>query len=140
MLQYLKELSDFGLLILIWLVQLIIYPSFTYMEKVNLMAWHPKYTTMISIVVMPLMLFQIGSTFYLTYTDFNYIFLVQSVLIILLWISTFTQAVPLHNQINSGFEIKKAADNLVQVNWKRTIMWTVIVILNFIDRYTTLHN
>jgi|3_EtaG_2_1085321.scaffolds.fasta_scaffold66201_2 hypothetical protein len=140
MLQYFKELSDFGLLILIWLVQLIIYPSFTFMEKANLIAWHPKYTAMISVVVMPLMLVQLASTFYLTYANFNYILLVQCLLIILLWASTFFQAVPLHNQINSGIEIKKAAENLVQVNWKRTIMWTIIVILNFIDRYTTLHN
>ncbi len=137
MLQYLKELSDFGLLILIWLVQLIIYPSFTYMEKANLIAWHPKYTTMISVVVMPLMLFQLASTFYLTYTQFNYLLLTQSILIILLWISTFAQAVPLHNQIDSGVEIKKATISLVQVNWKRAIMWSLIVILNFIDRFTT---
>lgn len=140
MLQYLKELSDFGLLILIWLVQLIIYPSFTYMEKANLIAWHPKYTTMISVVVMPLMLIQLTSTFYLTYVNFNSILFIQSLIIILLWASTFFQAVPLHNQIESGIKIKKAADNLVRVNWLRTIMWTLIVILNFIGRYTTLNN
>ncbi|HET8860443.1 hypothetical protein [Marivirga sp.] len=140
MLQNLKELSDFGLLILIWLVQLIIYPSFTYMENANLTAWHPKYTAMITVVVMPLMLFQIGSTFYLTFTSFNYILLIQSILIIVLWASTFFQAVPLHNQIEAGNDIHTAAINLVQANWKRTIMWSVIVILNFINGYTTLHN
>lgn len=140
MLPYFKELSDFGLLILIWLVQLIIYPSFTFMEKANLIAWHPKYTAMISIVVMPLMLFQLASTFYLTYSTFNYILLAQCVLIVLLWAATFFQAVPLHNQIDSGIEIKKAADKLVQANWKRTIMWTLIVILNFLQRFTTYSN
>lgn len=140
MIQYLKELSDFGLLILIWLVQLIIYPSFTYMAKANLIAWHPKYTAMISVVVMPLMLFQLVSTLYLTYTNFNYILILQCILIALLWASTFFQAVPLHNQIDSNIEIKKAAEHLVNVNWKRTIMWTLIVILNFIGRFTTYSN
>ena len=140
MLQYIKELSDFGLLILIWLVQLIIYPSFTFMEKANLIAWHPKYTSMISVVVMPLMLIQLASTFYLTYANFNYILLMQSLIIVLLWSSTFFQAVPLHNQIDSGIEIKKAADRLVHVNWNRTLMWSTIVILNFISRFTTLNN
>ncbi|WP_375577597.1 hypothetical protein ABWH96_11090 [Marivirga tractuosa] len=137
MLQHIKELSDFGLVVLIWLVQLIIYPSFTYMEKANLIAWHPKYTFMISVVVMPLMLIQLSSTFYLTYINFNYILLIQCILIALLWASTFLQAVPLHNQIESGIEIKKAAKDLVQVNWKRTIMWSIIVILNFTARFTT---
>jgi Na+/proline symporter len=134
MLQYLKELSDFGLLILIWLVQLIIYPSFTYMDDANLSAWHPKYTNMISVVVMPLMLIQLFSTFYLTYNQFNWILVTQCILIILLWTSTFFQAVPLHNQIDSRNEMQKAAIKLVQANWKRTIMWTLIVILNFIGR------
>ncbi|MGM0580353.1 MAG: hypothetical protein ACQETL_06720 [Bacteroidota bacterium] len=137
MLQYLKELSDFGLFILIWLVQLIIYPSFLYMKRANLIAFHPKYTNAISIIVMPLMLIQLLTTFYLTYTDLNWILLIQSILIILLWAATFFQAVPLHNQIKSGIEIKKVTGKLVQANWKRTIMWTAIVILNFIDRFTT---
>ncbi|WP_340153486.1 hypothetical protein [uncultured Marivirga sp.] len=134
MIQYIKELSDFGLLILIWLVQLIIYPSFTYMNNENLLSWHPKYTTMISVVVMPLMLIQLFSTFYLTYNDFNLILLIQCILIILLWTTTFFQAVPLHNQIETANEMQTAATKLVQINWRRTIMWTFIVILNFIGR------
>jgi len=137
MLLYIKELSDFGLMILIWLVQLIIYPSFTYFEKARLQAWHSKYTSMISIIVMPLMLVQLASTFYLIYNGFNYILLLQSILIILLWMSTFFEAVPLHKKIDSGLEIKKVIEKLVQVNWKRTMMWSAIVILNFIDRITT---
>jgi hypothetical protein len=110
------------------------------MKKANLILWHPKYTNRISVVVMPLMLIQLALTFYLTYTSFNYLLLIQCITIILIWISTFFQAVPLHNQIESGVKMKKAAENLVQANWKRTIMWSLIVILNFIDRFTTLNN
>ncbi|SMG12212.1 hypothetical protein SAMN05661096_00478 [Marivirga sericea] len=140
MLHYIKELSDFGLFVLIWLVQLIIYPSFTFMKKSSLIIWHPIYTKRISVVVMPLMLLQIALTFYLTYSSFNYFLLFQSIIIIFIWISTFFQAVPLHNQIESGVKMKKAAEKLVQANWKRTIMWSLIVILNFLDRFTTLNN
>lgn len=134
MLHHLKELSDFGLLILIWLVQLIIYPSFTYMEESNLSAWHPKYTNMITIVVMPLMLIQLFTSFFLAYSEFNWLLLIQCVLIVLIWAATFFQAVPLHNQIENGDEMRKAANLLVSTNWKRTIMWTVIVILNFASK------
>jgi hypothetical protein len=110
------------------------------MKKSNLIEWHPKYTNRISVVVMPLMLVQIALTFYLTYKNFNYFLSIQCVLIILIWISTFFQAVPLHNQIESGIKMKKAAQDLVSVNWKRTVMWSIIVIINFIDRFTTLNN
>jgi len=137
MINYLKELSDFGLLILIWLVQLIIYPSFTYMDKKDLHRWHPTYTKMITVVVMPLMLVQLFTTFYLSFSDFNWLLLIQCILIVLLWASTFFQAIPLHNKIENGQNIQKSAVALVHVNWKRTIMWTFIVVLNFVGKYTT---
>jgi len=35
-----RLLFDFGLLVLIWLVQLVIYPSFLYYEQDNLKRWH----------------------------------------------------------------------------------------------------
>jgi len=51
---------DFCLVVLIWLVQLIIYPSFRYMSPEQLAIWHPKYTTLITLVVGPLMLAQVA--------------------------------------------------------------------------------
>ena len=53
-------LVDFGLFILIWLTQLVIYPSFTYFREQDLTRWHRKYTRAISYIVMPLMLGQVG--------------------------------------------------------------------------------
>ncbi|WKK80498.1 hypothetical protein [Marivirga arenosa] len=140
MTSYIKELSDFGLFVLIWIVQLIVYPSFTMMEKSNLLAWHPKYTQMITIIVMPLMLVQIILTLYLTYSNSNWILITQSVLVVMLWASTFFQAVPLHNLIESNQEVAESAKKLVQVNWNRTAMWTIIVLLNLVQRFTTFNN
>jgi len=44
---------DFGMLILIWLVQLIIYPSFQYSARESFIQWHEKYTGLITLVVLP---------------------------------------------------------------------------------------
>ena len=52
-------LVDAGLAILIWMVQLIIYPSFLYYSEENLYAWHQKYTSKIAVIVVSLMLFQL---------------------------------------------------------------------------------
>ncbi len=55
----LRLLVDMGLLILTWLVQLVIYPSFLYYDATDLKKWHSIYTGRITFVVLPLMLTQL---------------------------------------------------------------------------------
>ena len=43
-------LVDAGLVVLIWMVQLIIYPSFLHYDN-NLVEWHHKYTSRIALIV-----------------------------------------------------------------------------------------
>ena len=62
---------DFGLLVLIWIVQLIIYPSFLYYKSKNLMVWHQKYTERIAVIVLPLMLMQLAIAIYLVFCQFD---------------------------------------------------------------------
>ena len=54
-----RLLFDFGLVILIWMVQLVVYPSFRYYKESDLMRWHERYTKAISIIVVPLMFGQL---------------------------------------------------------------------------------
>ncbi len=131
MLLLIKLLSDFGLLILIWIVQIIIYPSFRFYAPKDLLIWHEKYTKLITFIVLPLMMVQLSSTIILTYTEFSWNFGVQLVLIILIWFSTFLQAVPLHNKISSGKDIVPSSIKLVRVNLLRTILWTIIFLMSF---------
>ena len=59
LLPLLRHIVDFGLVVLIWLVQLIIYPSFSYTAKDELQTWHQRYVARITVVVGPLMLLQV---------------------------------------------------------------------------------
>ncbi|MEL6803956.1 MAG: hypothetical protein AAFO91_09270, partial [Bacteroidota bacterium] len=52
----LRLVFDSAALVLIWLVQLVIYPSFLYMDKQDFLVWHPIYTRKVTWVVMPIML------------------------------------------------------------------------------------
>ena len=54
-------ITDSGLLVLIWLVQLIIYPSFRYTEEKEFILWHARYISLIGLVFSPFMLLQIGT-------------------------------------------------------------------------------
>jgi len=64
MIEISRLLLDFGLCILIWMVQLIVYPSFLFFSDNNLFTWHKTYTKAIALIVMPLMLGQLSIVIY----------------------------------------------------------------------------
>ncbi len=125
-------LIDFGMVVLIWMTQLIVYPSFGYFEEKNLLAWHKKYTSLISIIVMPLMILQLGLHLLGIWEAFNLARLMALVVIVWCWTVTFVMAVPLHQKISSGAGIKESTYQLVRINWYRTAGWTVVFILSIL--------
>lgn len=131
--QYIKLLFDFGLVVLIWLVQLVIYPSFTYYEKFDLIRWHKIYTTRVSFVVMPLMTMQLGLSVYLLYNDISFFNSINFGVISLLWLHTFIKAVPLHRQISLGQNAVFASSRLFKMNRIRTFLWTVLFVYNVVE-------
>ena len=128
-----KLLIDFGLVILIWMTQLVVYPGFTHFQPSDLISWHHRYTTAISIIVMPLMIGQVALHIYGITQGFSWIKLVMLLLIGLAWVHTFFFAVPLHNKIGAGEEVLLSAKALVQTNWYRTALWSVVFLLGIID-------
>ena len=125
-------LVDAGLAILIWMFQLIIYPSFLYYSEENLYAWHQKYTSKIAVIVVPLMLFQlifglIISFYSPTINHFIYIGIV-----FFLWVFTLLSFAPLHFKISEGNVNNKLLTTLIHRNWIRTLLWSFLLIFHFI--------
>ena len=129
----LKLLIDFGLVVLIWMTQIVVYPSFIYYSEANLIHWHTKYTTAVSMIVMPLMLTQIGIHSWQLLDQFSWLGLIALFLIALAWVNTFFFAVPLHNQISTNQHVMEAAQSLVKVNWYRTLLWTLVFVLGLLE-------
>ncbi len=126
-------LVDFGMVILIWMTQLIVYPGFSFYSAEELNGWHKRYTVMISVIVIPLMTTQLLLHAYDLWFDQNIISLISAFLIVLLWIITFGKAVPLHNQIARNKEVLASAKKLVSINWYRTILWNVVFGLSLLE-------
>lgn len=124
---------DFGMLVLIWLVQLVIYPSFKFYEKEGLKMWHKKYVTRIAYVVMPLMIGQLSLAIVEVFTEFNLFSLIVLLLITLVWMSTFFQFVPMHNQISFGGIDETILDGLIHKNWLRTSLVTAVFVANLLN-------
>ena len=123
-----RLLFDFGMLVLIWMVQLIIYPSFKFYQPDDLLNWYEDYMTAISIIVIPLMLGQLITTGIQFFKKRNVYTIISMVLIALVWASTFLQFVPMHNAIAAGDTSQELLQNLVSTNWIRTILWTLIFV------------
>jgi len=123
---------DFGLVVLIWMIQVIVYPIFLHYTTTNLVRWHRKYTPLIWFIVGPLMLAQLGIAIYQVsskVTPYNSL----SVLIIgAVWILTLLQFVPIHNNISKGRITEIMLLSLVKNNYVRTALWTLLFIYNFL--------
>ncbi len=124
----LKLVFDTGMFVLIWIVQLVIYPSFDYYSTKHLNAWHAKYTANFSIIVIPLMIGQLVSTIAQLYEHQNINTILSMLLVIIVWFLTFLIFVPIHTKITADSSDKNLLKKLVAYNWMRTLIWTIILL------------
>ncbi len=125
-------LIDVGLVVLIWLVQLIIYPSFTYYKPENLFKWHQKYTTRLAFVVIPLMLSQLVLAIIAVVYELHIMNICSLFIVLFLWIFTFTSFAPLHHKISEGNTNQSLLQLLIQRNWIRTFLWSFLFVFHLI--------
>ncbi len=131
-LHFVQLLVDVGLVVLILLVQLIIYPSFLFYDRSALIKWHHIYTKRIAIIVAPLMITQLVLVIYILLNNLvvNIYNITISLIIIAIWGVTFAIFVPLHSKISSNSYVTKDLHKLVSFNWIRVLLWIFILILN----------
>ncbi len=130
--QSIHSIIDFGLVVLIWMTQLIVYPGFRYYRKEDLLSWHRLYTQRISYIVIPLMFAQLGLVGYALIYEFSWLLVIVAVMVLIIWVSTFTQAAPLHGKIARGQRLSTNVAALNRVNWLRTFLWTGIFLLGML--------
>lgn len=128
-----RVIIDFGLVILIWMVQLTVYPSFKHFTRDGLLHWHSRYTKNMAIIVIPLMFGQLIIYSYQVFASQNLFSILGLAIVILLWVSTFVQFVPMHQQINGNQHTDKTLAQLVMRNWIRTALWSVLFVWSLIE-------
>ena len=132
LLPLLRHIVDFGLVVLIWLVQLIIYPSFSYTAKDELQTWHQRYVARITVVVGPLMLLQVLIVAMQVFVEGGWSPVCSLVLVGLCWLSSFGLSIPCHRRIEQGQASGQVLERLVHSNWPRTVLWTVVFAIGFV--------
>ena len=120
------SLVDFGMCVVLWLVQLVIYPSFLRVDPSDLLAWHKAYTFRVSFVILPLMLGQLVIAILSVWEDPSILEWIAFAFVLVCWILTFFVSVPLHRKIEQNDISRETRQKLVMTNWPRTILWSVI--------------
>ena len=131
---FFRLLIDFGLVVLIWIIQLIVYPSFQQYTAENLIIWHKKYTRLIGYIVGPLMLAQLGISIYQITCTVTFFHSMHLLVISLIWMQTFFQFVPLHTTISKGKINEQILLSLEHKNWYRTVLWTALFLYGFLKQ------
>lgn len=121
-----RLLFDAGLFVLIWMIQLLIYPSFQYLSAENLIKWHRIYTFRLSLIVIPLMFGQLIIAAFQLYKNITNYHFISLIMVVLVWLFTFTIFVPIHNRIANNIKRSSDLKQLVNRNWIRTALWTLI--------------
>jgi len=121
---------DFGLLILIWLVQLVIYPGLTFYATRDLKVWHQKYTSAVTLIVLPLMVSQLILSLYSLVSAADTFYLIHTLLVLTAWAHTFIIAVPLHQKLEGSDNPIEVAESLVSKNKWRVLIWTLVFMLS----------
>ncbi len=131
----LRLLMDFGLVILIWIVQLVIYPGLCFYNEPDLVKWHKLYTSRIAYVVGPLMIGQFFIAALQLWKEVS-LYTISGILIIAaLWIFTFSIFVPLHNSVMHGKNCETITRELVKKNWIRTGLWSLVFLLSLLQYF-----
>jgi hypothetical protein len=121
--------ADMGLVVLAWLVQLIIYPTFADVVPARFCAWHRDYSYRIALVVVPLMVAQaaLHANRLLTLPDVRAA--VAATCIVAAWLVTFLAAVPCHRTLSSAGCHRPVLHRLLRWNLVRSLAWTLVAAL-----------
>lgn len=132
----LQNLEIYSCLIMtgvIWLVQLVHYPSFLFVETSRFTEFERFHQKRISLIVLPLMVTEILSHMTLLYfrgISLNPLNLLSTLAIILIWTVTFFVCLPCHHRLTDGY-VQKTILSLIKANWARTFLWSLRSILFF---------
>ena len=119
----------------IWVSQLLHYPSFHFIEKDKYIKFQHFHMNRISIIVMPAMIIEILSGFLLLKPSFNsnIFFIISVFILIVIWVTTFLFFTKIHQDLSNGYN-RLTVNKLVMINWVRTILWSSrLIILLFIN-------
>ena len=117
---------DFAMFVVIWVVQIIIYPAFRFISEDDFQQWHSKYCNQISIFVLPLMVTQILECVTSCFFVGDTASWVRLVGVSLAWCVTFFHSARKHQNLSTQGKRMMVIESLLAGNWIRTLLWSLV--------------
>lgn len=121
-------LTTFYMLGIIWFVQIVHYPLFSFASKENFPEFAREHSRLATYVVIFPMIIELFTSLLLVFLaksfELKLYFFIGFLLVLIIWFSTFFLQVPQHKKLGNGFD-QKAHKYLVNSNWVRTACWTL---------------
>ena len=111
---------------IIWVIQIVHYPSFHFIEKELYTAFQKFHMNKISIIVMPIMLAELITGIMLLFdkSSKSFFLITSLIILILIWAITGVFFSKVHSKLIFGYE-ELVVNQLVVMNWIRTLLWTL---------------
>ena len=117
--------SNIYLIAISIMVQFIIYPSFKNYPQSTFKSFHSAYTKKMLFIVGPIMILELLSTLYLVIKNS---FFLPTLIVALIWLTTFFLIVPIHQSLNYSFNIRNHK-KLLRLNFVRSSFWVLKLLL-----------
>ena len=121
----------------LWMVQLVVYPAFRWIEPARFRVWHEGYTGAVTWVVAPLILVQTGGVvarfWFLERPEL--VWVLEAGCTLAAWAVTAFVSVPIHTRLQGELSPASrlaAMRRLVQTNWLRTLCWSVCAVCSWL--------
>ena len=109
----------------IWIVQLVHYPAFEFIELNKSQKFHSMHSQNITVVVAPLMLTEFVTSVLLLYGNgHSWLLILNFFGVLAIWANTFLVMVPIHDKLAVSHDTHLAR-RLVTMNWFRTLIWSM---------------
>ena len=112
----------------IWVIQLLHYPSFHFINDQKYIEFQHFHMQRISIIVIPAMLTELASALLLAYFFESSLTIILLALVIANWAITLIFFTNMHQKLTDGYD-HSIVNRLVQINWSRTALWSLRLII-----------
>ena len=111
---------------IIWIVQILHYPTFLFIDKKQYTGFQQFHMNKISYIIIPIMAVEL-------FTGLGILFIIQKqqipfyvslVILILIWVITGLLFTKYHSDLSKKYN-KETILQLIQFNWIRTLLWTI---------------
>ena len=114
----------------IWIIQLVHYPSFHFIERNQYTSFQRFHMSRISYVVIPAMVTELFTLILIIISidQVNLIILASALLLIVIWLMTAVFFSGVHQKLTLGYD-QTVVEKLVKLNWGRTLLWTLRLLI-----------